>query len=89
MAAMSHEGRTSAVPGRVPEYEYQVLRLPRGTSRQDARQLLTEHAEYGRWELARVRLHFGGARTVWLRRRILRVTRPAGGTATSTGPRPW
>lgn len=89
MAAMSHQQPTSPAPGRVPEYEYRVLRLPRGTSRQEARQLLTEHAEYGRWELARVRLHLGGARTVWLRRRILRVARPVGGTATSTGPQPW
>ena len=57
------------------EYEYRVLTLPRETSRSDARQLLTEQAEYGRWELARVRLYRGGARKVWLRRRILRVDR--------------
>lgn len=57
------------------EYEYRVLALPRGTTRSEARQLLTDHAEYGRWELARVRLYIGGARTVWLRRRILRVRR--------------
>lgn len=66
-----------ALPGRAggTQYEYRVLTLPRGTSRSDARQLLTEHAEYGRWELAKVRLYMGGARTVWLRRRILRVRR--------------
>ena len=58
-----------------PEYEYRTITLPRGTSRAEARQLLTEHAEYGRWELARVRLYVGGARTVQLRRRILRVQR--------------
>jgi Family of unknown function (DUF5703) len=56
-------------------YEYRVLVLPRGTSRQEARQLLTEHAEYGRWELARVLVYMGGARRVWLRRRILRIPR--------------
>ena len=61
----------------MPEYEFRRLRLPRGTSRSAARQLLTEHAEYGRWELARVRLMQGGARTVWLRRRIIRVRRTA------------
>ena len=66
----------AAPPGRSPsEYEYRVLHLPRGTSRAQARQLLTEHAEYGRWELARVLLYVGGARKVWLRRRILRVER--------------
>ena len=56
-------------------YEYRQLTLPRGLSRGEARQLLTEHAEYGRWELAKVRLYMGGARMVWLRRRIMRVQR--------------
>ena len=74
--------RSSRQPGRAAgEYEYRVLTLPRGTSRSEARQLLTEHAEYGKWELARVRLYIGGTRKVWLRRRILRVRRaqwPAG-----------
>jgi hypothetical protein len=37
--------------------------------------MLTEHAEYGRWELARVQISYGGARRVWLRRRIIRVER--------------
>jgi hypothetical protein len=59
------------------EYEYRVLTLPRETSRGDARRLLTEHAEYGRWELARVRLDMGGSRKVWLRRKIIRVARTA------------
>lgn len=58
-----------------PEYEYRMISLPRGTTRPDARRLLTEQAEYGRWELARVLLYLGGARKVWLRRRILRVER--------------
>ncbi|HET9653851.1 MAG TPA: DUF5703 family protein [Kineosporiaceae bacterium] len=59
------------------EYEYRVLTVPRGTSRSEVRRLLTEHAEYGRWELARVRLHMGGMRRIWLRRRIIRVSRTA------------
>jgi hypothetical protein len=57
------------------DYEYRVLEFPRTFSRADARRLLTEHAEYGRWELSRVRLYAGGARKVWLRRRIIRVQR--------------
>jgi Family of unknown function (DUF5703) len=57
------------------DYEYRVFRLPRGTSRSDARRVLTEHAEYGGWELARVQISFGGGRRVWLRRRIIRVGR--------------
>ena len=55
------------------QYEYRVLTIPRSTSRNDARRLLTEEAEYGRWELARTRLYLGGARKVWLRRKIIRV----------------
>jgi hypothetical protein len=60
---------------RQPEYEYQSLRLPRGTSRNAARQLLTDHAEYGHWELDRLRLFPDGSRTVRLRRRIIRQVR--------------
>lgn len=69
-------GRTSGA-GTPEEYEYRVLTLSRETSRSDARRLLTEHAEYGRWELARVRLYMGGSRKVWLRRKIIRVARTA------------
>ena len=57
------------------EYEFRHLRLPRGTSRSAARQLLAEHAEYGHWELARLRLFPDGTRAVVLRRRIMRVVR--------------
>ncbi|WP_439649040.1 DUF5703 family protein [Herbidospora cretacea] len=49
------------------------LFLPRGTSREAARRLLTEHAEYGHWELDRLRLYSDGSRRVWLRRKIIRV----------------
>lgn len=59
------------------EYEYRVLSFPRQASRGDVRRVLTEHAEYGDWELERVRLRFGGSRRVWLRRRIIRVRRTA------------
>jgi hypothetical protein len=55
------------------QYEYRVLTLPRTTSRNDARKLLTEQAEYGRWELARSVIYVGGERRVWLRRKIIRV----------------
>ncbi|WP_082126795.1 DUF5703 family protein [Allosalinactinospora lopnorensis] len=57
------------------EYEYRELRFPRGTSRSATRQALTEHAEYGRWELARVRLYPNGSRRITLRRKIIRQVR--------------
>ncbi len=57
------------------EYEFLRLALPRGTTRGEARRLLTEHAEYGHWELDRLRLFPDGSRKVVLRRRIMRVVR--------------
>lgn len=60
------------------EYEYLQLYLPRDTSRGAARQMLTDHAEYGHWELARLRRYPDGSRRAWLRRRIIRQTRPSG-----------
>jgi Family of unknown function (DUF5703) len=57
------------------EYSYLVLYLPRGMPRDDARRILTDHAEYGRWELARLRLNADGSRKATLRRQIIRPTR--------------
>ncbi len=56
-----------------PQYEFRVLSIPRSTSQGDASRRLTEEAEYGRWELARVVLYVGGERKVTLRRKIIRV----------------
>lgn len=57
------------------EYSYLDLHLPRGTSRETARQVLTQHAEYGHWELDRLRLYPDGRRQIRLRRKVMRVTR--------------
>jgi hypothetical protein len=57
------------------EYAYMVVHLPRGTTREAARRILTDHAEYGEWELARLRLYADGSRKVTLRRRIIRAVR--------------
>ncbi|WP_104433057.1 DUF5703 family protein [Kineococcus xinjiangensis] len=74
-AQRRHEGQPATPdPDR---YEYRLLTFPRTTSRAEARRLLTEHADYGRWELDRVRLTFGGVRRVRLRRKIIRVVRTA------------
>jgi hypothetical protein len=71
----SSAGLPPSSASRLTEYEFRHLMLPRGTSRGAARRLLTEHAEYGRWELARVRLFPDGTRKVVLRRKIIRVQR--------------
>jgi hypothetical protein len=59
------------------EYSYLVLYLPRGTSRDAARRILTDHAEYGQWELSGLRLNPDGSRRATLRRRIIRPVRTA------------
>ncbi len=56
-------------------YEFRTVTLGRDATRSDARRLLTEEAEYGRWELARTRLYLGGKKVYTLRRRIIRVER--------------
>ena len=59
------------------EYEYQQVNLPRTVSRNVATRLFTEQAEYGHWELARVRVYPDGTRRAWLRRRVIRARRTA------------
>ena len=53
------------------EYAYLVVYLPRGMTRDAARRVLTDHAEYGEWELSRLRLYADGSRKVTLRRKIM------------------
>ena len=57
------------------EYEYLVLSFGREAGRGDIRRQLTEHAEYGRWELERCVTYFGGRTRTWLRLRIIRPRR--------------
>jgi hypothetical protein len=57
------------------DFSYLELYLPRGTTRDGARRILTDHAEYGRWELARLALYADGSRKATLRRQIIRPAR--------------
>jgi hypothetical protein len=57
------------------DYAYLVVYLPREISRDAARRILTDHAEYGEWELSRLRRFADGSRKVTLRRRIIRAVR--------------
>ena len=56
-------------------YEWRVVEIPRGVSRGDIRAMVTEQVEHGRWELKRSQILVGGARRVWLRRRVMQVQR--------------
>jgi Family of unknown function (DUF5703) len=51
------------------EWEYRPVQLPGDVSRLTAAVRLGIQAEFGGWELARVRLYPGGLRKVVLRRR--------------------
>ena len=57
----------------MPEYEFTDVYVPRGITRTDTTRLLTDHAEYGGWELTRLRRYRDGTRDVWIRRKIIRV----------------
>lgn len=57
------------------QFDYRVVAVGRGADRAALHQQLTDAAEYGKWELARTRVYVGGARKMWLRRRIIRVAR--------------
>jgi hypothetical protein len=67
--------RKAVLEVQMAEYELQQFEVSRTESRGAVRRLLTEHAEYGGWELARLRRYPDGSRRVWLRRRIIRVMR--------------
>lgn len=55
------------------EYQVERVRVGRQLPRSAVRQLLTDHAEYGGWELQRLRRYRDGSRDIWIRRRIIRV----------------
>jgi hypothetical protein len=57
------------------DYEFWRLSFPRSVGRAAVSKILTDQAEYGGWELDRVRVFSDGSRRVVLRRRIIRVLR--------------
>lgn len=62
-------------PGRGVEWEFRRLTIPREVSRKAVTRYLVERAEYGGWELDRVRITPDGTRRVVLRRKIIRQQR--------------
>lgn len=59
------------------QFEYLVLTVSPVEPLREARQRLTEHAEYGKWELTRTVIYTGGAQRYWLRRKVMKVARTA------------
>lgn len=76
-AGRSGGDRTMSLHTAPKLWEYTEIALPRGVSRETARLYLTEVAETGRWELARVHMLPDGRRRITLRRRVYRVARTA------------
>lgn len=58
------------------DYEYAPVRIPPDTDRMSTAVQLAMQAEYGGWELARLRLRTDGTRQVWLRRKRSRSGLP-------------
>ena len=52
------------------EYEYRAVTIPAHATREAAREMLSIHAEYGDWELARHTIWADGRRRVTVRRRL-------------------
>ncbi|MBA2639822.1 MAG: hypothetical protein H0U77_07495 [Nocardioidaceae bacterium] len=57
------------------QYEFQRFWLSRSYSRSTVCRLLIDRAEYGGWELDRLRLLPDGRRRVTMRRQIIRAVR--------------
>ena len=60
--AVGHTGRVT--------YEYRAVPIARDTPRDQLRQMLSIHAEFGGWELAGHRIYPDGKRKVTVRRRL-------------------
>jgi hypothetical protein len=54
----------------VPSYEYRAVTIPSYADREQTRQMLAIHAEYGDWELSRHQVWPDGRRKVTVRRRL-------------------
>ncbi|WP_069166624.1 DUF5703 family protein [Nocardia altamirensis] len=61
------------------DYEYVPLRLPPDVTRVTASMRLAIQAEFGGWELSRVRAYTDGSRRVLLRRRKTALPQPEPG----------
>lgn len=65
------------VGGTDQRFEYLVVTVEPRESLKDARARINEHSEYGRWELSRSVILYGGRRKYWLRRRVMKLQKTA------------
>ena len=52
------------------QYEYRAVTIPPHATREQTRDVLAIHAEYGDWELTRHAIYADGKRRVTVRRRV-------------------
>ncbi|WP_040835627.1 DUF5703 family protein [Nocardia brevicatena] len=78
MAASSRTALPAGWDTSSDDYEYIPLRLPPDVTRVTASMRLSIQAEFGGWELSRVRAYTDGSRRVLLRRRKNSLTSPNG-----------
>lgn len=67
------------------DFEVQTITLPHTATRNQVRKLLTEEAEYGHWELQRLRRYRDGSTQAWLRRKVIKVRSTLAGPAPAAG----
>lgn len=60
------------------KYEYLIVTVERGESVKEARARVREHTEYGKWELSKSVILYGGRRRYTLRRKVIRVVNTLG-----------
>ncbi|MDO4251842.1 MAG: DUF5703 family protein [Rothia sp. (in: high G+C Gram-positive bacteria)] len=63
------------VTGFDQRFEYLMLTVEPAENLHDARSRLNDHSEYGRWELVRSVILYGGRRRYLLRRRVIKVSK--------------
>lgn len=54
-------------------WEIREVPLPKKVTRREAKQLLTELAEYGRWELVRTRIYPNGVKRMWVKNVFIKL----------------
>lgn len=57
------------------EFEVGQIKVPRWVTNRQTQRVLTDQAEYGGWELVRLRRYRDGSREAWLRRKVIKVRR--------------
>lgn len=64
--------------GEQSKFEYLTVTVERGENIKEARARVREHTEYGKWELSKSIILYGGRRRFVLKRKVIRVVNTMG-----------